>query len=978
MSMSRPASVRLVVVKNWQQRLVFFLLALIVLAGCTLPPAAPPQDRQLAPVEVITGPADQRAFRYVELPNHLRVLLISDPTADKAAAALDVNVGSRQDPAARPGLAHFLEHMLFLGTERYPEAGEYQNYISAHGGSHNAFTAFEHTNYFFDIDARHLEAALDRFSQFFVAPLFTAQYVDREKHAVHSEYRANINDDGRRGFDVLKAVTNPEHPFALFSVGSLETLADNDQQPVREDLLKFYREHYSANLMSLVVIGREPLDQLQAMVQSRFAAVPDRRAATAAIQVPLFKPEQLPALVQVQPVQQQRSLSFMWPIPDQSDDYRSKSLEYIGNIVGHEGEGSLLSWLKTKGWAQALGAGEGIDYDGGSSFNVSIELTEAGAAHVDEIAAAVFQTLARIGSDGIQPWLFHEQQVVAEQRFRYRDRANPIDEASRLALNLQKYPPAEVLRGPMLMETFKPERVRTLLAQLTPQNLLLTLTAPGVKTDRISPWYQVPYSEQKISAAQIEGWLAGAAADSRQAGAIRIPEPNIFVAEHLDLKTAAGAQLKPVLLQKSPTLQLWYAPDNVFRLPKATVALSVRSPVATDTPEHLVLTELLARMVGENLNEFSYPAALAGLRYDIERNGRGINVSVQGFDEKQAVLLEHILKALRDPKLERSQFERVRREYQRELEDEEKRTPYQLLVDDLGDVLQRQRWPESTLIKFAAKADVKQLEIFARQWLVAGEAKLLVYGNYTEADARQLGTLVTTALLADMRPVPSPVVEVLRLPSTEMRRDLRIKHDDAGLLWYRQAGDNSRKTRAALGVSAQILASDFYTRLRTQQQLGYIVMSTPYPVRDVPGLVFLVQSPVAGTQKLAAAYREFLQVWAAQDETALRKMFDAHRAALANRLAEAPKNQGEQFERYWQDLANADITFDTREQLLAEVQRLSFEDWLVLFRRDVLAPEGHALWLAIDGKFGDDTLRAGKDVGDLDRFKARQTFYRFP
>jgi secreted Zn-dependent insulinase-like peptidase len=967
MSMYAPS-----VVKTWQQHFGLYLLIVLALTGCKLPPAVAPSDKIAPPVAVITGETDKRAFRYLELPNRLKVLLISDPTADKAAAALDVNVGSRQDPAARPGLAHFLEHMLFLGTERYPEAGEYQNYISSHSGNHNAYTAFEHTNYFFDIDARHLEPALDRFSQFFVAPLFTAQYVDREKHAVHSEYRANINDDGRRGFDVLKAVTNPEHPLSMFSVGSLETLADTEQQPVREDLLKFYREHYSANLMSLVVIGRESLDQLQAMVQPRFAAVPDHKATTSAIQVPLFKPDQLPALVTVQPVQQQRSLSFMWPIPDQRDDYRSKSLEYIGNIVGHEGEGSLLSWLKMRGWALGLAAGEGIDYDGGSSFTVSVELTEAGAAHVDDISAALFQTLNRIRDDGVQEWLFHEQQVVAEQRFRYRDNANPIDEASRLALNLQKYPPAEVLRGPQLMETFNPDRVRSLLTQLTPQNLLVVLTAPGVKTDRRSTWYQVPYSENKIPDEQIQHWLA--AADNP---AIRLPEPNIFIAEHLDLKTAAGEQLRPVLLQRTPTLQLWYAPDNRFRLPKASVALSVRSPIATDTPEHMVLTELLVRMINENLTEFSYPAALAGLQYDVERNGRGINLSVHGFDEKQSLLLERILKALREPRLERAQFERVRREYQRELEDEDKQTPYQLLVDDLGDVLQRQRWPETTLIRHVAKTNVKQLEAFARQLLIAGEAKMLVYGNYTEADARQLGTLVNTALLADMRPAPSSTVEILQLSSAELRRELPVKHDDAGLLWYRQAGDNSRKTRAALGVSAQMLASDFYTRLRTTQQLGYIVMSTPYPVRDVPGLVFLVQSPVAGPQKLADAYREFLQVWSAQDEASLRKLFDGHRAALANRLAEAPKNQNEQFERFWQDLVNADITFDTREQLLAEVQRLSFEEWLALFRRDVIAPDGHALWLAIDGKFGDEKLRTGKPVGDLDRFKARQTYYRF-
>ena len=102
--------------------------------------------------EPIQSPNDLRAYESLHLENGLQVLLISDPHTDKAAAALDVNVGSSSDPKGREGLAHFLEHMLFLGTEKYPRAGEYQEYIAAHGGGHNAYTAFENTNYFFDID----------------------------------------------------------------------------------------------------------------------------------------------------------------------------------------------------------------------------------------------------------------------------------------------------------------------------------------------------------------------------------------------------------------------------------------------------------------------------------------------------------------------------------------------------------------------------------------------------------------------------------------------------------------------------------------------------------------------------------------------------------------------------------------------------------------------------------------------------------
>ena len=104
------------------------------------------------------------------------MLLISDPKTEKAAAALDVYVGSGDDPLERAGLAHFLEHMLFLGTEKYPAADEYQRFISTHGGNYNAYTSNINTNYFFDIDEEQLEPALDRFAQFFIAPKFDQVY----------------------------------------------------------------------------------------------------------------------------------------------------------------------------------------------------------------------------------------------------------------------------------------------------------------------------------------------------------------------------------------------------------------------------------------------------------------------------------------------------------------------------------------------------------------------------------------------------------------------------------------------------------------------------------------------------------------------------------------------------------------------------------------------------------------------------------
>ena len=78
---------------------------------------------------ILSSESDHRTYGALVLANGLRVVLVSDSTTDKAAASLDLNVGSGSDPDDREGLAHLLEHMLFLGTDRYPTAGEYQEFI---------------------------------------------------------------------------------------------------------------------------------------------------------------------------------------------------------------------------------------------------------------------------------------------------------------------------------------------------------------------------------------------------------------------------------------------------------------------------------------------------------------------------------------------------------------------------------------------------------------------------------------------------------------------------------------------------------------------------------------------------------------------------------------------------------------------------------------------------------------------------------
>jgi hypothetical protein len=199
-------------------------------------------DSQVCPSKL-----DDRKYRVMTLNNSLRVLLISDPNSNISAAAMDIPAGSFNDPPDYEGLAHFCEHMLFIGTKKYPETNQYSHFLQTHGGRDNAFTSTQNTNYFFNVEADYFSTALDMFAHFFIDPLFSVESVMDEMNAVNAEHQKNLHTDGWKMWQLLKNVSNPLHPFSQFSTGSLETLNKSD---VRDRLLHYFNSSYSANTVS--------------------------------------------------------------------------------------------------------------------------------------------------------------------------------------------------------------------------------------------------------------------------------------------------------------------------------------------------------------------------------------------------------------------------------------------------------------------------------------------------------------------------------------------------------------------------------------------------------------------------------------------------------------------------------------------------------------------------------------------------------
>ena len=130
--------------------------------------------------DINKSPDDPRKYATFTLKNGIEVVTVSDPKLATSAATLSVGVGQFQDPEDAQGIAHFLEHMIFMGSEKYKSPNEYMQFISENGGSTNAFTAAEQTTYLFSINSTMFSQALDRLSSAIKNHYLTNQWLKKK------------------------------------------------------------------------------------------------------------------------------------------------------------------------------------------------------------------------------------------------------------------------------------------------------------------------------------------------------------------------------------------------------------------------------------------------------------------------------------------------------------------------------------------------------------------------------------------------------------------------------------------------------------------------------------------------------------------------------------------------------------------------------------------------------------------------------
>lgn len=932
---------------------------------------------------------DDREYRYIQLPNNLRALLIQDKTTDKAAAALDVNIGAFQDPENLPGLAHFCEHLLFMGSEKFPDENEYSSFLSKHGGSSNAYTGSQNTNYFFEVNADHLQGALDRFSGFFTCPLFNQKSTDKEINAVDSENKKNLQNDIWRMYQLDKSLSNPEHPYHKFSTGNLKTLGENPKSnglDIRDELLKFYKDSYSANLMKLCILGKEDLDTLSEWAYELFKDVSNTDRPLPVYDATILEKEHLQKIIRVKPVKDLRKLDIAFVVPDFEKNWESKIPHIFSHLLGHEGGGSLLAHLKTLGWANELAAGGHTISEGNAFLNIDIELTDEGLKHYKEISVLIFQYIEMLKNSLPQEWIFKELQDIAKATFKFKQKGSPSQTVSGLAKLLEKdyYLPPENMLSSNLLLKYEPELVKKYVNALKPETSRITLISKKFEVDNKEKWYGTEYSVEDYS----EDFLKSIKKPGLNSE-LHLPRPNEFIATNFVVEKfqVDEPSNEPYLLKEDDSSKLWYKRDDRFWQPRGYIYVTLKLPNTHSSIISSMLTTLYVQMVNDYLKDLQYDASCANIHVSFVKTNQGLDLTVSGFNEKLLILVRRILEGINSFEPSKERFEIFKDKSIHHLKNQLMEVPYSQMAGLYNSVINERTWSNADKLAVVSKLTFEQLQVFVKTIYEGVFYESLVHGNIKSEEAKEVDSLVSTLLRIDS--IKNLDVQGSRLRSYVLPRGKSYSFDTK---LYDERNVNSciqhviqldvynEKLSALSGLFAQMLHEPCFDVLRTKEQLGYVVFSSSLNNHGTANVRILIQSEHT-TPYLEWRIDEFYKHFGERLKKMSAEDFEKHKDALCKTLLQKFKNMKEESLRYVAAIYLGDYNFTHRHKKASLVSELTKEDIISFYEQYIAGPDATKLIINLqsqcvnenvdESKLDTSYYPSGEKITDVGKFKSQ-------
>lgn len=903
---------------------------------------ASPSRRDPHNHSVIKGAVDKNQYDHYVLKNAIPVLIVRNPLFKNSLCGLSVRTGFYDDPLEITGLAHFLEHMIFMGSKKYPSENEFRNFVNMHNGRCNAGTNSEHTTYLFEIDSAHFKKALDIFAYFFISPLFNRNSVNREINAVHSEYLNTMNAPVWREHAMLCELARPGEHMSRFGCGNDKTLKKDE---VLEAVKEFWNTKYSSDVMTLVVCGNASLEELKRMLEV-FEGIPNKHLFESKIRrfLPeiknvtpeIFKEENVGKITHYNTQDDKMELTIFNSLPSLRYAFRTNPLRYLEELLKQKDDGSLIARLKE--WNLASSLTVSTEYmENSTNFSIKIALTPNGFESYESVISIVHEYLLGLEANKCD---YERQKKLSHTDFNYMQKKTLMEMVFNLATAMHFYPIENIMNFEYIYDHYDANLINRCISSIADAKkwiVLLTDPRKDATYEEKESYYGIHYG--------IHGEYKGYSGDKPHRASEKTRCSDDFL-ENIKVIKAPNRYLKR---HEYPNGEVNLVFDSDFNMPKVYIYMVFSSLRVKQNP---VVYELyFDTLIAMFLQKYARKVRNAHVNLAVESHPEGILIKINGFSQKITEITELFIKSisewtmlsadmtdeLRVPQIK---FDLVKKETMNFYIDLTAQSPFRNLERTYGYAAASLMSLEETINQIKImKVDLIR---FKRYFF----CKILAVGNIEFNKLENLFETISKEYLKDKKPVAHVPFSVeqserIRVPTSDLFNTavgvyyfININRGKVSYGDHEKTDDSTVTSHdpydfnTAVGrLIWQIGKDKFFNELRTKEQIGYVVINKIHSFLTAQYLSFTVQSEQT-IEFLEQRIQSFIEGLKTEIQQISAKTFEVHRKSVIG-FYTLPESSLEKFsDMIFDQWRRGKIDLNYEKKMINLVKRLTVEDLL--------------------------------------------------
>jgi len=871
----------------------------------------------------ITKPQfDLRNYIGGKLDNNIKYIIINDITLDKTYITVNIRAGSYNETKGYDGLAHFLEHMLFMGSEKYPKENSFMDIIAKYSGFHNAYTEPTETCYYLGFSNEGFEQIIDIFSRFFIDPLFLKDTMDREMMAVNNEHLKNINDDNWIYNQFIRSISNKN----IFATGNYETLNKKD---IREKMIDFYKKYYISQNISICVASNIDPSKIIKELNSTFGLIhkkQDKQVNTGIVFNSKATSYYLKSIRDI------NRLVFIWEIPEQieSEQYKSGEFKILSQLLQINSENSLKFYLKNNGLINNIYsyvANEGY-------FEIYFDLTPYGFNSMDKIEILLnsyLELIYRLDFNKVVTY-FNKLNLF---NFNFLNKIDTLDLCLHLASNMDYYDIKEAYIGSTVSKLFDNSHYTDMYKKyIRPSNQIKIIINQDYNINKnklISiDHYNSFYSHIKLDDFKF---------DSKYFDKLKFID---FTNEYMEMKPNVIKNLDKYEIPKYKE-KYWYGGISKFNEPIIYFTFNISNNSYYNSPTNYLLTIISCTILNYLLSLKFYKAFSVGYYASFHPSTSLSSIIISGSGLNDEIKFNHFIEELFDfikniifniKILSEYYIESVINIINKSIMNEMYSNPAEynnyiiLLLTNPNEysneiLLEKIKDINSTMIR----------NYLGQLFTMKSNLMTIFYGSLYKFSNKKILNFFNNQVKVEL-----PKIKPFWLCKDKIcpinKRTLVIEHPDknqksCSIMFYYNVGTFLPKENLLLYIVVDILSNKFFDELRTKQQLGYLVSMDTSNIMTNYGIIQHIQSDKMIDEIIKSIETFNKNILSFIKESKMSE----YKERIKNNLSTKDNNTYDCYRRYSSEIINRTFLFNRKKLLINCIKSVTFNDLTDFIKR---------------------------------------------